>query len=513
MLRKSPVRDKSTSTANAQSKKKEVIVTSTPIPSDEESKKKPQKPTGKRRIDLRKLISSSKPDTVPATSREPGSSSFDDSFSSLASSSLDPFVEETQPSGKGADSLPKLSEEMPADEVENVEIVCPECAKPMSSAFALTCHMRRRHKVRSKKMFFPGQTLDTSHTSSSSSSSINKSTKKPSKNVIGPPEGTEACSFTASFGSARRILNASDSSDLDSESKPQSPCYSADVSALTSDASDTEIDTNRQGAISLNKHIKAKVVVSAIPNVSDAEARFGSEISGSVPLTRFIEAAVASSRAAIVMDPDAEEIKFDISEPIFDVAPSGAVNPNPTSEFFQQEPIASATSRTPASLTTQKCSGANNYRAASGEPNAVNSEISELVDRLIDSVESRIDETKPADKSRSRQSSCDSSPTSYIEQKDGFYFCALPNCYSRCKLKKSIRTHFRRKHYFEYLQLWGSRSTSLFKLAPKSPSEADKSPTKITVQETNQETNAHLEQSRGKISSFRFLNYVSLNTL
>jgi len=503
-LHKSPVRDNSIP-ISAQTKKKEVIVTSTPIPTtDEENKKKSQKSTGKRRIDLRKLVSSTKPVATPA-SAEVRTSSIDDSFSSFASYNPDPPIAELQPSVSIADSPSDPSIESPAaKQTENVEINCPECSKPMSSAFALTCHMRRRHKVRAKKMFFPGQTVDTSLSSSSSISSNDKTAKKPSKNVIGPPEGQEACSETASFRSARNKLNASDSSDMDDdESKPLSSCYSADISsALNSDLSDTETQPRTKTTVSVpfSPFVMATVSVPTFPDVSDDDVCSDTDLPASRPINKFVNSTVVTARAEIEPSSSPAEIDWDSSNSIFGHTPDLVVKPistNATSER-NQVPItaSSSTLSSQTKASARNCSVVEVLKSNKNRPCSENLEtldsskqanptensaISELVESLITKVESSLGKLNKKRRSRKVERFSKFPPTSCIERKDGLYLCAMPNCSSRCKLAKSIRAHFQKKHYFEFLKLWGS------KISPVAD-RADKTPTVNPVADTAEKT-------------------------
>ena len=466
LRKKSPVHDSSVS---AQSKKKEVVVTSTPVQinDDDDSVKKMQKPTGKRRIDLRKLISSSKQDST-AAARDAGSSSLDDSFSSLASCAADPAIEEIQTSVSAIDPPPEASNEIPASEIESSEIVCPECSKPMSSAFALTCHMRRRHKVRSKKMFFPGQTVDTSP-SMSSPSATNKNTAKPPKNVLGPPEGIEACSETATFRSARNKPNASDSSEFASDSKTLSSCYSADVSA-SSEYSDEDLRSDMEVPESV--HI-SKFVRSAAdgPDLLRQNAGSYTEMSGSIPFTKFAEATVSSAirRKILETAPYAAEINLTSADCIFDLCGSeNAANANRmiASEESNVKPIATFSS-SPVKLalaianSSQTCSVSKDLQPKQVDQDRCSSkldpkqlsEISDLLQFVIAKVESNLSKSSRTVKARKR-ATLPSTP--HIELQDGFYSCAMPNCRSRCKHLRNIRYHFKAKHPNEFSEIWDS---------------------------------------------------------
>ncbi|XP_076819047.1 uncharacterized protein LOC143464891 isoform X2 [Clavelina lepadiformis] len=125
---------------------------------------------GKRRIALRKLSSTSTSklnDMNTTTSNLNDSLSHDDSMSmSSEHDSVCSYI--SNPEHTSAD------------------VMCSECNRTFSSAFALTCHMRKRHKGHSKKMFFPNQ-------------------ETTSKNDLEPPDVKEACSNSASFRLAQNL--------------------------------------------------------------------------------------------------------------------------------------------------------------------------------------------------------------------------------------------------------------------------------------------------------------------
>ena len=424
---KSAVVDSSNSSINNNNRPPS-IVTSTPVPVPEEdvTKKKTQKNVaGKRRIDLRKLSNINKQTKEITVPLDGGNSSHDEN--SVSEQDSTSSYSSYHPDNTAVDEPMTIAEAfekddlMAASQSASADVVCPECSKSMSSAFALTCHMRRRHKVRSKKMFFPGQSVDASNNSSSSSS---KSTTP--KNAQEPPEGIEASSCAATFGLARNPTNASIESIFDNEAVTYSPCYSADVSELSEDY------------------------------ISDHCHCSDSDVKVMVPINKFVNMAVRPKPVSDEIGPTV----YEVLEKLVDDVVCSEILSSPCTTLLD---IADGTIQSENSPSQVRCNSCNTspcssiVRSASEHASAIGQKQVASLKKTC-KVSENIDRTEsitpsPENKGVKPRVEQPLLSTPYVVYEDWLFKCKMPDCSSKCKRYKSIRGHFRLKHRFEYYQV------------------------------------------------------------
>ena len=383
----------------------------TPVDEETVQNKSPKSAVVKRRIDLRKLsysakntISSSSLRKRPSSSREESCSTSED-FVELPTSTFTDTTE-TIVLPHAVPVARNSEEDATSVLAKPAEVKCPECSKPMVSAFALTCHMRKRHKVKSK-MFFPDQNANLSSNSSSSSTYTGKA-KKP-KNVKGPPEGSEACSSAASFKVARNKLNASDSEE--------------------------SIDTDLEPNLSTTDYT---------PNPMELSERdFSSEYSSDAKQTTL---------RAYGEDKNNRESDDSYVDNSSTCLPK-QLQPDTLEQQKSSTGMLVKMSMPDGILAV---SAVKRFAARSLRSNTD-------VEKTSDDNDSFFDFPLHHSHFTSSDEPCTSQKTlslADIVRKGSFYYCPITNCKSTCKLLKSIKTHIKKRHPELFTQIWSSLPNS-----------------------------------------------------
>ena len=362
-----------------------------PDDNDKISKKAPKIVSGKRRIDLRKLSSLSKYSPPPSVLRNASDSLSDDNRSvpdKPSCSSPDPDPDPPEPVFVSPPETESQDATLAAP--EKTCVICPICSKSMSSDFALACHMRKRHKVRSKKVFIPGQSLESAHDSSSSNCS-SKSTKE-SKNVRGPPEGLEACSDPATFRSARNNPNASDFSSSSDDDLDDAPAfvYSADVSAQT-----------------------------------------------------------CSDRSRFEMSIDDGRADLPTASLIFSTSPISHLQNNKKEDDFDQDALTKA-DEDDVALVPESSSPVRHPADKALQP----IESLEKISENVKSIESTQSNYVASECSRNQATSERCYSVAEIVIRNNRYACPVDDCQLSYKHYRNLKTHCFKKHWKEYQQIW-----------------------------------------------------------